>query len=71
MAYETEIRPFLTVEDIAADDFYLGSGTLQVGAFFASIGTIEEDQVTIIEEAINPQPMIDAFGLDIKGASLS
>ena len=37
----------------------------------ASIGTIEEDQVAIIEEAINPQPMIDAFGLNIKGAALN
>ncbi|MBR1691107.1 MAG: ABC transporter substrate-binding protein [Oscillibacter sp.] len=71
VAYETEIRPFLTVQDIAAPDFYLGSGALQVGAFFASIGTIEEDQVAIIEEAINPQPMIDAFGLNIKGAALN
>ena len=71
VAYETEIRPFLTAEDIAAPGFYLGSGTLQVGAFFASIGTIEEDQVAVIEEAINPQPMIDAFGLDVKGAALS
>lgn len=71
VAYETEIRPFLTAQDIAAPDFYLGSGTLQVGAFFASIGTIEEDQVAVIEEAINPQPMIDAFGLEIKGATLN
>ena len=70
VALETELRPFLTPEKLAADDIYLGSGALQVGAFFASIGTIEEDQVPIIEEAINPQPMIDAFGLDIKGATL-
>ena len=70
VAYETEIRPFLTAEDLAADDFYLGSGTLQVGEFFASIGTIEEDQVAIIEEAINPAPMRDAFGYDVKGATL-
>ena len=70
IALETEIRPFLTVEDMSADDFYLGSGALQVGAFYASIGTIEEDQVEFIEEAINPQPLIDAFGLEIKGATL-
>ncbi|MBQ7778164.1 MAG: ABC transporter substrate-binding protein [Oscillibacter sp.] len=70
VALETELRPFLTPEKLAVDDVYLGSGALQVGAFFASIGTIEEDQVAIIEEAINPQPMIDAFGLNIKGASL-
>ncbi len=70
VALETELRPFITADDMAAEDFYLGSGTLQVGAFFASIGTIEEDQVEFIAEAINPQPMIDAFGLDIKGASL-
>lgn len=70
VAYETEIRPFLTAENLAADDFYLGSGALQVGEFFASIGTIEEDQVTIIEEAINPAPMRDAFGYDVKGATL-
>lgn len=71
VAYETEIRPFLTAQDIAAPDFYLGSGALQVGAFFASIGTIEEDQVAVIEAAINPQPLIDAFGLDVKGAALN
>ena len=71
VALETELRPFLTPEKLAADDVYLGSGALQVGAFFASIGTIEEDQVAIIEEAINPQPMIDAFGLNIKGATLN
>lgn len=70
VAYETEVRPFLTAEDLAADDFYLGSGALQVGEFFASIGTIEEDQVAIIEEAINPAPMRDAFGYDVKGATL-
>jgi len=70
VAYETEVRPFLTAEDLAADDFYLGSGALQVGEFFASIGTIEEDQVAIIEEAINPGPMRDAFGYDVKGATL-
>ena len=70
VAYETEIRPFLTAENLAADDFYLGSGALQVGEFFASIGTIEEDQVAIIEEAINPAPMRDAFGYDVKGATL-
>ena len=70
VAFETEIRPFLTAEDLAGSDFYLGSGALQVGEFFASIGTIEEDQVAIIEEAINPAPMRDAFGTDVKGATL-
>ena len=45
---EGEIRPFIVPDDLTADDYYLGSGTLQVGNFFASIGTIEEDQVQFI-----------------------
>lgn len=67
---ETEIRPFIVPSDMTADDFYLGSGALQVGSFFASIGTIEEDQVAFIEEAINPAPLADALGIAVKGAVL-
>lgn len=67
---ETEIRPFIVPDDLTADDYYLGSGTLQVGNFFASIGTIEEDQVQFIEEAINVGPVQDALGITVKGATL-
>lgn len=70
VAYETEIRPFLTPEDFTASDYRLGSGTLQVGNFFASIGTIEEDQVQFIEEAINVGPMQDALGITVQAATL-
>ena len=48
----------------------LGSGLLQVGNFFASIGTIEEDQVANIEEAINVNPLQDALGITVKAATL-
>lgn len=68
---EAELRPFLTPEDFTDSNFELGSGTLQVGSFFASIGTIEEDQVQFIEEAINVGPLQDAFGITVKGAALS
>ncbi len=70
VAYETEIRPFLTGKDMEAEDFRLGSGALQVGDFFASIGTIEEDQVAMIEEAINPGPVMDALGIEVQAAAL-
>lgn len=50
--------------------YYLGSGLLQVGNFFASIGTIEEDQVANIEEAINVNPLQDALGITVKAATL-
>lgn len=71
VAYETEIRPFLVPDDFTASDYYLGSGTLQVGSFFASIGTIEEDQVQFIEEAINVGPLQDALGITVQAATLS
>lgn len=67
---EGEIRPFIVPDDLTADDYYLGSGTLQVGNFFASIGTIEEDQVQFIEEAINVGPLQDALGITVKAATL-
>lgn len=67
---ETEIRPFIVPDDLTADDYYLGSGTLQVGNFFASIGTIEQDQVQFIEEAINVGPVQDALGITVKAATL-
>lgn len=70
VAYETEIRPFLTPADFSAADYTLGSGTLQVGNFFASIGTIEEDQVQFIEEAINVGPLQDALGITVQAATL-
>lgn len=68
--YETEIRPFFVPDDMTADDYYLGAGMLQVGNFFASIGTIEEDQVQFIEEAINVGPLQDALGITVKAATL-
>lgn len=68
---EAELRPFLTPDDFTDPNFKLGSGTLQVGSFFSSIGTIEEDQVQFIEEAINVGPLQDAFGITVKGAELS
>lgn len=71
VAKETEIRPFITAADLAADGYQLGSGTLQVGSFFASIGTIEEEQVEFIEEAINPAPLQDALGITVEAAKLS
>ena len=67
---ETEIRPFVVPSDYEASDYYLGSGLLQVGNFFASIGTIEEDQVANIEEAINVNPLQDALGITVKAATL-
>jgi hypothetical protein len=70
VALETEVRPFVVPADMEADDFYLGSGTLQVGQFFASIGTIEEEQIAFLEEAINPAPLQDALGITVKGATL-
>ena len=68
---ETEIRPFVVPADYETAEYQLGSGLLQVGNFFASIGTIEEDQVQFIEEAINVQPLQDALGITVKGATLS
>lgn len=70
VAYETEIRPFFVASDMTEDSYYLGAGMLQVGNFFASIGTIEEDQVQFIEEAINVQPLQDALGITVKAATL-
>ncbi len=70
VAYETEVRPFLVPDDFSSSDYYLGSGTLQVGSFFASIGTIEEDQVQFIEEAINVGPLQDALGITVQAATL-
>ena len=67
---ETEIRPFIIPSDMTADDFYLGSGALGVGNFFAKIGTIEEEQVEFIEEGINVKPLMDAFGIEVKPAEL-
>lgn len=67
---ETEIRPFIVPADMEKADYALGSGALQVGSFFASIGTIEEDQVQFIEEAINVKPLQDALGITVKGATL-
>ena len=67
---ETEIRPFVVPSDYEASDYYLGSGLLQVGNFFASIGTIEEDQVANIVEAINVNPLQDALGITVKAATL-
>ena len=71
VAKETEIRPFITSADLAADGYQLGAGTLQVGSFFASIGTIEKDQVALIEEAINPAPLQDALGITMAAAKLN
>lgn len=70
VAYETEIRPFLVPDDMTAEGFELGSGMIQVGNFFASIGTIEEDQMQYIEEAINVGPLQDAFGITVQAATL-
>ena len=42
-----------------------------MGSFFASIGTIEEDQVALIEEAINPAPLQDALGITMAAAKLN
>lgn len=68
---EAELRPFLTPDDFTAPDFELGSGALKVGSFFASIGTLEEDQTPLIEEAINVGPLQDAFGITVNAATLS
>ena len=70
VAYETEIRPFIVPDDMTADGFELGAGMIQVGSFFASIGTIEEDQVQFIEEAINVGPLQDALGITVQAATL-
>ena len=70
VAYETEIRPFLVPDDMTSEGFELGSGMIQVGNFFASIGTIEEDQMQYIEEAINVGPLQDAFGITVQAATL-
>lgn len=70
VAYETEIRPFFVASDMTEDSYYLGAGMLQVGNFFASIGTIEEDQVQFIEEAINVGPLQDALGITVQAATL-
>lgn len=70
VAYETEIRPFIVPDDMTADGFELGAGMIQVGSFFASIGTIEEDQMQFIEEAINVGPLQDAFGITVQAATL-
>ena len=55
---------------MTADGFELGAGMIQVGSFFASIGTIEEDQMQFIEEAINVGPLQDAFGITVQAATL-
>lgn len=70
VAQETGLRPFIQPEEMTADDYYLGAGMLQVGNFFASIETIEADQVPMIESAINVGPMQDALGITVKPATL-
>ena len=70
MKTETEIRPFIVPSDYESTEYALGSGLLQVGNFFASIGTIEEDQVANIESAINVNPLQDALGIKVKAATL-
>ena len=67
---ETKIRPFIVPSDYESTEYALGSGLLQVGNFFASIGTIEEDQVANIESAINVNPLQDALGIKVKAATL-
>lgn len=67
---ETQLRPFILAEDMKKDGFIMGAGMLQVGRFFASIETIESEQVNTVEEAINTKPLEDALGFSIKGATL-
>ena len=67
---ETKIRPFIVPSDYESTEYALGSGLLQGGNFFASIGTIEEDQVANIESAINVNPLQDALGIKVKAATL-
>lgn len=69
VAQETELRPFILPEEMGGD-YAMGSGMLQVGNFFASIETIEKDQVPVIESAINVGPLQDALGMTVKGATL-
>ena len=68
--YETEVRPFMVPADFTTSDYYLGLSTLKIGTFFASIGTIEEDQIQLIEEAINVGPLQDALGITVQAATL-
>lgn len=70
VAQESELRPFIQPEEMAGEGYYLGAGMLQVGNFFASIETIEADQVPTIESAINVGPLQDALGITVKPAAL-
>lgn len=66
VAEEARLRPFILPEEMLADNYVMGSGALQVGEFFASIGTIEADQIETLRQSVNPKPLRDALGLDIK-----
>lgn len=71
VAQETKLRAFILPQEMTADTYSLGSGMLQVGNFFASIGTIEQDQVKTVQEAINVAPLQDALGITVKAAALN
>ncbi len=70
-AIEQEIasRSYVTSEYMASDNYVLGYGMVGTGDFFASIGTIEEEQAENVRAAIDGSLIEDALGIRVHTAS--
>lgn len=65
---EIELRPYVSIEEMQADNYLLGESMISVGKFFGSIGTIDEVQVEYVSAAVNVNPIQDALGITVKAA---
>jgi len=66
---EAESRIYVTPEYMKSDDYVMGYGMVGTGAFFASIGTIDEDQAENVKKAIDGSLIEDALGITVKTAN--
>ena len=69
VAQEVASRVYVTPEYMKSDDYVLGYGMVGTGEFFASIGTIEDDQAENVKTAIDGSLIQDALGISVKAAS--
>ena len=65
---EAETRIYVTPEYMKSDDYVMGSGLVGTGVFFASIGTIDEDQAENVKKGIDGSLIEDALGITVKTA---
>ena len=66
---EAELRPYVGIEDMQADDYVLGQAMVGIGEFFGSIDVIDSDQVENLPAGINAGPIQDAFGITVKSVA--